>query len=115
MGSGRVGHIGQTTSNANFHSTGFILQGNATGTLTLSGTRGTVTFALTGPQQPGFARLPNTFQYTIISGTGAYKNAYDHGLAHLITKPSGSEQNVNAPETGSFTLVLHSRQGIATI
>jgi len=56
------------------HSVGFIAQGRAAGALTLTNARGSVTLALTGPLQAGFAPLPCVYQYHVVTATAAYSN-----------------------------------------
>jgi hypothetical protein len=114
-GSGRVRDVGRSSITATIHTTGFILQGHAAGTLTLSAARGTMMLELTGPSQGGFAGLPDTFVYSIVSGTGEYRHGHGRGTAILVTKPAGSEQNGIALESGSFSLVLTSKRGATTM
>jgi hypothetical protein len=78
-GTGTVGPLGTVTLSGELHTPGFIAQGEATGTLTLSNADGSVTLRLVGPPQSGFSPPPATFQYTITGGTGKYAGASGQG------------------------------------
>ena len=82
-GQGQVQPLGPTNVTGVVHSLGFIFQGHAGGTLTLSNSKGTLTLELTGPLQSGFSPLPNQFNYEIMGGTGDYANATGRGTASL--------------------------------
>jgi hypothetical protein len=84
-GVGSFGAVGVATITGELHSVGFIMQGHATGTLTLTNARGSVTLELTGPTQPGFAPLPQQFTYQVVSGTGAFANLHASGTLQLQT------------------------------
>lgn len=101
-GSGYIHGLGQVTATGELHSTGFILNGHATGTLTLQNANGTVTLQLVGPSQPGFAPLPNHFDYTIVSATGSYTGMQGSGTIDLHLQPNSSGTG------GTFTVKLHS-------
>ena len=88
QGSGHVKGVGQFTFTGTLHRVGFIAQGHATGTLTLTNANGSVTLALTGPTQAGFARLPVTFAYHVSGGTGAYAHATGHAFLNLYLTPT---------------------------
>ncbi len=84
--------------------TGFIQRGHATGTLTLKDAGGTIRLAMTGPDQPGFATLPDQFAFVIKSGTGRYARSKGSGTAQVALFPAlglGS-----AEQTGAFTIHL---------
>jgi len=102
-GSGSIRGLGQVTATGELHSTGFIWNGQATGTLTLQNANGTVTLQLVGPSQPGFAPLPNHFHYTIVSATGAYTGMHGSGTIDLHLQPNSSGTG------GTFTMNLHSQ------
>jgi hypothetical protein len=114
-GSGHLHRIGLTSVSATIQTTGFIRQGHASGSLKLLGAHGTITLELTGPDQGGFAGLPDSFRYSIASGTGKYQHAHGQGTASLVTDPTGPQQNLNTREFGSFKLVLTSTRGVATM
>jgi hypothetical protein len=82
-GGGTVAPLGTMEVRGQLHTPGFVAQGRATATLTLTGSRGSVTLALVGPLQPGFSAPPSSFQYTITGSTGAYANASGSGTVAL--------------------------------
>jgi hypothetical protein len=55
--------------------------------LTLSNGQGNVTLQLTGPEQPGFAPLPEKFHFSVVSATGAYKGLKVKGSIDLKLDP----------------------------
>jgi hypothetical protein len=103
-GQGQDQLLGPTSVTGRLHSLGFILHGVAGGTLTLSGSRGTVTLELTGPPQDGFAPLPNQFDYVITGGTGAFADATGQGTASLALLPANSPNPLE--RQGRFDLRL---------
>jgi hypothetical protein len=113
-GTGVVAGLGKVSVGGSLHALGFTPTGQAGGTLTLANTLGTLTFALTGPTQPGFAALPTRFTTTITGATGKYKNLRGTGTAllHLepflypalcLPAPRGCHP---FPDAGTFTLRL---------
>ena len=78
-GSGTVGRLGHVTVKGSLQSTGFMVSGRATGSLTLTGAHGSVTLDLLGPLQQGFAPLPGRFSFTVKSGTRAYAHFHATG------------------------------------
>jgi hypothetical protein len=88
------------TVSGSVHSVSFILHGNATGTLTFRNARGTVTVALVGPTQNGFAPLPQDFHYQVVGGTGAFQHLTGQGTLHLALHPLPP---FNGPAHGTFT------------
>jgi hypothetical protein len=108
-GTGFLAGLGRASVAGNLQTTGFIAEGHAQGTLTLTLGKGTITLQLTGMSaQKGFAGLPSTFTYTVTSGTGAYRNVTDHGIATLTTAAGNSMTQSNGQEHGAFTLNLSS-------
>ena len=94
-GSGTVAPLGPTQASATLHAPGFIASGRTTGTLTLTGDKGTVTLALKSPVEKGFGAIAANYSFKITGGTGVYKGATGKGTAFLN-------------ETGSsFTLTIH--------
>src|SRR5581483_7237629 len=86
-GTGTVAPLGAVAVRGELHTPGFVAQGRATATLTLTTERGSVTLQLTGPLQPGFSQPPATFQYTITGGTGAYAGASGSGSVAFAEQP----------------------------
>lgn len=87
QGSGWVGPLGQVHLKGSLTTPGFVANGHAGGLLTLSNAKGSVTLQLTGPPQSGFAQLPSTLTYKLVSGTGAYRKAHAAGVATLGVSP----------------------------
>jgi hypothetical protein len=103
--SGRLLGLGGSTVNGSLHSTGFIAQGHATGTLTIHAPRGNLTLSLTGPTQPGFSPLPGQFAFKIQGGTGRYAHASGGGTVDVKLSPISSA-GMNG--VGLITLTFHS-------
>jgi hypothetical protein len=83
-GTAHLGRLGAFKISGRLTGTGFILQGNATGTLTLKNARGSVSLALTGPPEGGFqAPGSGTYTFAVSSGTGAYARALGTGKVDL--------------------------------
>jgi hypothetical protein len=83
-GTAHLGQLGAFKVSGQLTGTGFILQGNATGTLTLKNARGSVSLALTGPPEGGFqAPGSGTYTFAVSSGTGAYAKALGTGKVDL--------------------------------
>jgi hypothetical protein len=78
-GDGLMSPLGQVKISGMLHTPGFVITGRATGTIVLSTAQGSITLQLVGPLQPGFSPPPDTFQYTITDGTGAYASASGQG------------------------------------
>jgi hypothetical protein len=98
-GTGTFGRLGSVAVKGAVNGVGFIQSGHATGTLTLSNAKGSVTLYLVGPEQPGFSRPPEQFSYQVASGTGAYAHLHASGTLHLQLTYTG----VNV---GTFTLSI---------
>ncbi len=112
-GSGRLWRLGRTTLSGSLHGPGYIDQGHAEGTLTLTTPRGTETLALRGPNEPGNSPLPSVFSYTIAHATGSLRNQAGSGTVELLFAPGTPAPT--APGTGGppvsgplyFALVFH--------
>jgi hypothetical protein len=113
-GTGLVAGLGKVSVTGSLHTLGFTPSGRAGGTLTLSNQHGTLTFALTGPLQPGFLGLSSQFTSAITGGTGRYKNLRGTGTATLQLQPFiypglacfPQPQGCRFPDAGNFTLRL---------
>jgi len=88
-GSGWLLGLGQVSVSGTLQGTGFIAQGHATGQLTLTNAKGTVTVDLVGPTQQGFAPLPHRFHFTVSGGTGAYQNLKASGEVFFLQQQNG--------------------------
>jgi hypothetical protein len=86
-GSGQFGQLGQATVSGSVRSVGFIQQGRAQGQLTFSNAQGSITIALQGPLQQGFAPIPQWFTYHVTQATGAYSKMHDQGTLRLNLYP----------------------------
>jgi hypothetical protein len=114
-GSGHLGRTGRVSVTGSIQTTGFIAHGHAGGTLTLRRGGSTITLELTGiPVQSGFAGLPSSFTYTVISGTGQYHNVTDRGTATLVTVPASTMNHPDVAAHGTFKLVLTSSNSTTT-
>jgi len=82
-GSGHFGKLGEASVTGTLHGVGMIASGRAEGTLTFTNEKGSVTIALEGPIQTGFAQMPTWYSYHVISATGSYKNLRDHGTVRI--------------------------------
>jgi hypothetical protein len=101
-GAGNVKPLGAVTAMGTIHMPGFIREGRATGTLTLTNAHGSVTLQLTGPLQPGFSPPPSTFHYQIVSGTGAYAGATGKGTITFAEMPADA-----STPTGTFVMTFN--------
>jgi hypothetical protein len=72
-GNGKFKGLGDVQVQGALQLLGNVYTGHAYGTLTLTNYHGSVTLTLTGPSQPGFSGPPQSFTFTIASGTGRYK------------------------------------------
>jgi hypothetical protein len=88
-GAGVLGGQPPFLASGTLHRTGMIAPGHATGTLTLTNARGSITLRLEGPPQPGFAPLPGGFHFVVTGGTGAYWGVTGDGQLTLQTRPLG--------------------------
>jgi hypothetical protein len=90
-GKADLAKLGHVTVDGSVHGVGFILSGQATGTLTFTNSHGTVTLDLKGPQQPGFSPLPKDWHYKVTSATGDYQSLKgQEGSLNLTFKPDNS-------------------------
>jgi hypothetical protein len=107
-GSGHVAGIGRTSAHGELHGTGFILQGQSQGDVTLKGRKGKVTIHLTGvPFQGGFHGVPSVFSFAITGGTGKYRGAHESGTATVMLEPG--KGGVLSATRGGFVLTLTPR------
>jgi hypothetical protein len=100
--SGRLSPLGQTAESARVQTTGFVLTGSATGTMTVTGAHGSLKLNLQGTLQSGSSTLPRTLTYTIISGSRSFRNAEGSGVIDVTINASFASQRV-----GQITLNFH--------
>ena len=105
-GEGQFAALGHVGIRGDVHAVGFLVHGQAAGTLTLTNDHGSVTLTLTGPDQPGFSALPQQFSYKITGGTGAYAHLSDQGTLSLMlaAAPTGPGSSIPAAPHGAFAL-----------
>lgn len=88
-GVGRVGRLGRVAFSGEFGTPGNIASSRAEGTLKLVARGGTITLDLTGPVQSG-SLAPDSFDYTVASGTGRFAGAHRSGHLTLDLTPDGT-------------------------
>jgi hypothetical protein len=88
-GKGTVGLLGPVNLTGFAQGTGMIPTGRAFGSLTLSNGPASVTLKLTADPQPGFAKLPVYFHFSVSGGTGAYQNVHAVGTVGLHLGANG--------------------------
>jgi hypothetical protein len=113
QGVANLSELGPVTVTGSVHSLGFILTGQASGTLTFTNLQGSVTIHLTGPVQEGFSALPKHFSYTVTGGTGAYAHLEDHGSLDLILQQVSANPGLTG--AGTFTISLNHPQAVSGI
>jgi hypothetical protein len=103
FGKGSVGPLGQAHVTGNVHSLGNIVNGHAHGLIVLSTPDGSLTLHLTGPEQKGFAKLPDHFTFKITNSSGKYLGDQGTGTVVLVRDPAGTSASL---EHGTFTMVF---------
>ncbi len=83
VGIGKLKGLGDVQIQGSLHLTGFIRFGQADGTLAVTNSHGSVMLALSGPTQPGFSGPPQSFKFTIASGTGRYQGWHGSGTLNF--------------------------------
>jgi hypothetical protein len=109
IGTADLASTGHVSLSGSILGAGFVAVGHARGTLTFSNVAGSVTISLTGPQQAGFAALPSTYQYQIVSGTGKFLHLSDFGTLTLTMKStpaSASPPAVFPTSLGTFSITI---------
>jgi hypothetical protein len=84
FGSANLAGLGQVSLTGTIHTPFFRSVGAVTGTLTLVGSRGTVTVQLQAPAQSGSAPPPHQFSYKIVSATRGYQGLQDSGTLQIV-------------------------------
>jgi len=102
-GNGSIGALGHVHVTGHVHSLGNIATGHATGLIVLSTPKGSLTLHLTGPEQKGFAKLPDHFKFKITNSSGKYLGDAGTGTVVFVRDPAGTSAT---PEHGTFTMVF---------
>ena len=84
QGQGNLPLLGKVQFQGTLQSLGNIAFGQANGEITLSSSQGSLTLELVGPVQKSFAPLPQDFQFSVVSGTGAFTSVQMTGTIHLV-------------------------------
>jgi hypothetical protein len=105
-GEGQFAGLGHVGIRGDVHAVGFLAHGHAAGTVTLTNDHGSVTLALTGPDQHGFSSLPEQFHYKVIGGTGAYAHLSKDGALTLVLTPGPAGAGPKMGSHGAFSLGL---------
>ncbi len=84
QGQGNLPLLGQVQFQGTLQGLGNIAFGQANGEITLSNSLGSLTLELVGPNQKSFALLPQDFQFSVVSGTGAFASIQMRGTIHLV-------------------------------
>jgi hypothetical protein len=107
-GTANIQGMGQVIVSATIHGVGFKTGARATGQITFTNAKGSVTISVTGPVQPELSALPSAFQYQVIAATGAFRNLKDTGHLTLIRRHDAVPivNGMRFIETGTFQLRL---------
>jgi hypothetical protein len=101
-GSAHLNGLGHFALDGSMSGVGGIVQGHAHGTLTFSNAEGSITVDLEGPDQNGFAPLPELFSEQIVQGTGAYADLSGQEMVKLNLKPAAG---ISDGLHGAFRLI----------
>ncbi len=102
-GDGSVAPLGHVHLIGNLHSVGNITTGHAHGLLVLTTPDGSLTLHLTGPEQKGFAHLPDQFKFKITNSSGKYLGDAGTGTVVFVRDPTGTSASL---EHGTFAMVF---------
>jgi hypothetical protein len=109
QGTGTFAALGQVTIHGSVNTPGFILNVKATGTLTFSGPKGSVTVALQGMGTSG-SSSSLWFHYQVVHADGGFKQVTDQGTLRLdftaaapAPKPHGHGHG-HLSQRGTFTV-----------
>ncbi len=133
QGTGTIpGIAGQVGIAGEIRSLGFVRIGQARGMLTFTTSQGSLTVSVLGVEQAGFSNLPETFEYRVVGGTGAFLGSTGKGALKL-TLQSGNKWTANlffddlvGTGTGTYTVdevhaliadagIKYNLQGTATL
>ena len=87
-GTADLGAMGMFQVQGSLHGVGMIANGRAMGQLVLSNAHGTITLALHGRVQPGFAAIPNELVYSVSGGTGDFQHLTGYGVLGVKMTPA---------------------------
>ncbi len=104
-GNGKIGALGHVHATGHLHSVGNIAEGHATGLIVLSDPSGSLTLHVAGPEQKGFASLPDRFTFKITNGSGKYRHDTGTGTVVFVRDPAGTA-SITTSEHGTFTMVF---------
>ncbi len=108
-GQAALAQLDKVQVNGAVHGVGVGTVGNATGTLTFTNDKGSVTIELVGPTQKGSALLPLDWKYKVSDATGAYQGLVDQGMLKLAFKATpvavAPVAALAAPQ-GQFSLLI---------
>ena len=95
-GKGSIGALGHVNVDVtgHLHSLGNV----AKGLIVLSTPNGSLTLHLTGPEQKGFAKLPDHFTFKITNSSGKYLGDQGTGTVVFVRDPAGTS---TSPEHGT--------------
>jgi len=104
-GNGSIGALGHLNVHVtgNLHSLGNVATGHAHGLIVLSTPKGSLTLHVTGPEQRGFAKLPDHFAFKITNSSGKYLGDTGTGTVVFVRDPAGTSATT---EHGTFTMVF---------
>lgn len=107
-GSANLRGMGAVSIQIDAYAVGFKTKGSASGQITLSNAKGTVTLEITGPIQSRLSKLPEWFRYKVVSATGAYSKMTDHGTLRLsrFADRSPIRNGLAFHEAGAFRLII---------
>ena len=101
-GTADLGAMGMFQVHGALHGVGMIANGRAMGQLVLSNAHGTITLALHGRVQAGFAAIPNELVYSVSGGTGDFQHLTGYGVLGVKMTPAPIAQG--QPPTGIIDL-----------
>jgi hypothetical protein len=106
LGNGSIGVLGHADVTGSLHSLGNITEGQARRLIVLSTPKGSLTLHLTGPEQKGFAKLPDRFTFKITNSSDKYLGDAGTGTVVFVRDPAGTNAS---QEHGTFTMVFASQ------
>jgi hypothetical protein len=86
-GTGTLDPLGPVGVSGYVQSTGFTTSGHASGNITFSTWRGTLTLGLAGPTQGGFAPMPTHLYFHVLGGSGTYRHEAISGWMDFHFRP----------------------------